>query len=150
MLCCRSVPKSCLTLCDPVDCGTPGLPVLYYLLEFAQTHVHWVSDASRPTHPGLPPSPVLSLSQYQGLSQWVGSLLLVAKVLEHQLQHQSSNEYSGLTSLISLLSEGLSRVFSSTTVWRHQFFSAQPSLLPNSHIRSAFFFLHFLTSWKLG
>ena len=43
-----------------------------------------------------------------------------------------------------------SRVFSSTTVWRHQFFGAQPSLWSNSHIRSAFFFLHFLTSWKLG
>ena len=78
----------CLTLCDPIDCSTPGFPVLYYLLEFAQTHVHWFGDASQPSHPLPSPSPpALNLSQHQGLFQWLGSLNQVAKVLE--LQHQS-------------------------------------------------------------
>ena len=72
--CCRSVTKSCPTLCNPVSCSTPGSPVLHHLLELAQTHVHWVGDASQPSHP-LPPSspPALNLSQHQGLFQWVGS-----------------------------------------------------------------------------
>ena len=64
-----------MTLCNPVNCSTPGFPILLYLLEFAQTHVHWVDDAIQPFSPLLPASPpVLSLSQNQGLSQWVGSL----------------------------------------------------------------------------
>ena len=66
----------------------PGFLVLHYLLKFAQTHVHWVNDATQPPHPLLSPSPpALNLSQYQGLFQWVGSLHQEAKVLE--LQHQS-------------------------------------------------------------
>ena len=65
-------------------------PVHHQLLEFTQTHVHWVSDAIKPSHPLLPPSPLaLNLSQHQGLFQWVSSLYQVAKVLEFQLQHQS-------------------------------------------------------------
>ena len=73
-----------------MDCGTPDFPVLYYFPEFAQTHVHWVGDAIQPSHPLLPPSPhSLSLSQHQGLFQWVSSSHQVAKVLEFQLQHQS-------------------------------------------------------------
>ena len=71
---CCSVAKSCPILCDPMDCSTPGFPVLHYLLEFAQTHVRWVSEAIQPSHP-LPPSfPfVFSLFQHQGfLFQWVG------------------------------------------------------------------------------
>ena len=54
---CCSVAQWCLTLCDPVDCSTPGLPVLHHLLELAQTHVHWISDAIQPSHPLLSPSP---------------------------------------------------------------------------------------------
>ena len=73
----------------PWTAAPPGFPVLYYLLEFAQTHVHWVSDASQPCHPLLSPSHALSLSQHQGLFQWVGSFHQVAKVLELQLWHQS-------------------------------------------------------------
>ena len=72
-----------------MDCNTPGFPVLHYLPEFAQTHVHWVSDAIRPSHPLSPSSPAFNLSQHQGLFQWVGSLHQVAKVLELQLQHLS-------------------------------------------------------------
>ena len=68
----------------------PGLPVHHQLLEFTQTHVHWVSDAIQPSHPLSSPSPpALNLSQHQGLFKWVSSLHQVAKVLEFQLQHQS-------------------------------------------------------------
>ena len=75
---------------QPHDCSTPGFPVLHYLPEFAQTHVHWVSDAIQPSHPLSSLSPLaLNLSQPQGLFQWVSSIHRVAKVLEFQLQHQS-------------------------------------------------------------
>ena len=85
-----SVAQSCLTLCDPMDCSTPGLPVHHQLLEFTQTHVHWVSDAIQPSHLLLSLSPpAFNLSQYQGLFKWVSSSHQVAKVLEFQLQHQS-------------------------------------------------------------
>ena len=88
--CCCSVTKSCLTLCDSMDYSTPRFPILHYLLEFAQTHVHWVSDALKPSHPLSPPSPpAFNLSQHQSLFQWLGSSHQVAKVLELQLQHQS-------------------------------------------------------------
>ena len=87
--CCCWVARSCPTLCDPLGCGMPGLPVLHYLLEFAQTHVHWDGDAIQPSHLLSPPSPpVLNLSHHHVLFQWVGSLHQVAKVLELHLQHQ--------------------------------------------------------------
>ena len=53
-----SVAQSCPTLCDPMDCSTPGFPVLYHLLEFVQTHVRWVNDAIQPSHPLSSPSPL--------------------------------------------------------------------------------------------
>ena len=63
-----SVAQSCPTLCDPMDCGTPGLPVHHQLLELVKTHVHWVSDAIQPSHPLSSPSPPgFNLSQHQGL-----------------------------------------------------------------------------------
>ena len=66
--CCCSVAQLYLTLCDRMDCSVPGFPVLPCLLEFAQTHVHWVGDAIQPFHSLLPPSyPALNLSQHQGL-----------------------------------------------------------------------------------
>ena len=87
---CSSVAQSCPTLCDPMDCSMPGLPVHHQLPELTQTHVHWVSDAIQPSHPLLSPSsPAFSLSQHQGLFQWVRSSHQVAKILEFQLQHQS-------------------------------------------------------------
>ena len=68
--CCCSVTQLCPILCDPMVCSTPGFPVLHYVPEFAQTHVHGVSDATQPSHPLLPPSPpTLNLSQHQGLFQ---------------------------------------------------------------------------------
>ena len=104
------------------------------------TRVHWVSDAIQPSHPlSSSPPPALNLSQHQGLFQWLScSLHLVAKVLELQFQHQSFQFQGwfplGLTCLISLQSKGASRVFSSTTIRKHQFFSVQPFLWSSSHI----------------
>ena len=86
----RSVAQSCLTLCNPMDCSTPGFPVHHHLLELAQTHVNWVGDANQLSHPLLSPSPsAFNLSQNQGLFQWVSSSHQAAKVLEFQLQNQS-------------------------------------------------------------
>ena len=85
--CFYSVSQSCPTLCDPMDCSTPGFPVLHQLLELAQTHVHQVGDAIQPSRPLSSPSlPAFSLSQHQGLFQWMSSSHQVAKVLELQLQ----------------------------------------------------------------
>ena len=95
----NSVTQLCLTLCDTVDCSTPGFPDHHQLPELAQTHVHRVGDTILSTHPLLSPSPpAFNLSQHQGLFQWVGSSHQVAKVLGLQLRHPSFNEYSGLIS----------------------------------------------------
>ena len=100
--CCCSVTKSCLTLCNPMDYSMPRFLVLHYLLEFAQTDVHWFSDAIQPPHPLLPPSPpTLNLSHHQGLFQWVSSLYKVAKLLELRFRHQSFYEYSKLISFMT-------------------------------------------------
>ena len=81
-----SVTQSCLTLCDPMNCSTPGLPVHHQLPDFTQTHVHRVSDAIQPSHPLSSPSPPApNPSRHQSLFQWVNSSYKVAKVLEFQL-----------------------------------------------------------------
>ena len=86
----------------------------------------------------VPFPPTLSLSQHQGLFQWAGSLHQVAKVLELQLQHQSFHIQGwfplGLSGLICLLSKGISRVVTNTTIQKHQFFGTQHSLWSNCHI----------------
>ena len=95
----NSVAQSCPTLCDPMNCSTPGLPVHHQLLEFTQTHVHRVSDAIQPSHSLLSPSlPAFNLSQHQDLFKWVSSSLQVAKILEFQCQQCLSKKYSGLIS----------------------------------------------------
>ena len=81
-----SIAQLCLTLCDPMNCSTPGLPVHRRLLAFTQSHVHWVVDAIQPSHPLFPSPPVLNLSQHQGLFKWVGSSHHVAKVWEWSLE----------------------------------------------------------------
>ena len=99
-----SVTQSCLTICDPVNHSTPGLPVHYQLPESTQTHVHWVSDANQLSYPlSSPFPPALNLSQHQSLFKWVGFLHQVAKVLEFQRQHQSFQ----WTSRADLLYDGL-------------------------------------------
>ena len=81
-----SVTQLWLTLCDPMNRSTPGLPVHHQLQESTQTHVHWVSDAIQPSHPLLSPSlSAFNLSPNQGLFQWVSSLHQAAKILEFQL-----------------------------------------------------------------
>ena len=114
-----------------------SFPVYHQLLELAQTHVHWVGDAIQPSHPLLSSSPpAFSLSQHQGLLKWVSSLHQVAKVLgvsaSASVLPVNIQDWSplGWTGWISLLSQGLSRVFSSTTVqkqqfWRSAFFSCE-------------------------
>ena len=85
-----SVAQLCPTRCNPMDCSTPGFPVHHQLPELAQTHVHKVGDAIKPSHPLSASSPpTFNLSQHQGLFKWVSSSHQVAKVLEFQLQHQS-------------------------------------------------------------
>ena len=82
----RSVTQSCPTLCDPMNCSTPGLPVHHKLPEFTETHVHRVSNAIQPSHPLSSPSPPApNPSKHQSLFQWVNSSHEVAKVLEFQL-----------------------------------------------------------------
>ena len=117
-----------------MNCSMPGFPVLHYLLEFAQTQVHWVSDAIQLSYPLSPPSPpAFNLSQHQGLFQWISSSHQVAKVLEPQLQH-SSFQWIFRTDLLAV--QGLSGVFFSTKVWKPQFFSTQPPLWSNSHVHT--------------
>ena len=83
-----SVAQSCPTVCDPMNCSTPGLPVHHQLLEFTQTHQ--VSDAIQPSHPLSSPSPPApNPSQHKSFFQWVNSSHVMAKILEFQLQHQS-------------------------------------------------------------
>ena len=138
-----SVTQSCLTLCDPMNRSMPGLPVHHQLPESTQTHVHRVGDAIKPSHPLSSPSPSApNPSQHQGLFQWVNSSHEVAKVLRvsalasflpKKSQGWSPSEWTGW---ISLQSKGLSRVFSKTTVQKHQFFGTQLSSQSNSHIHT--------------
>jgi len=94
-----SVTQSCLILCDPMDYSTPGLPVHHQLLEFTQTHAHWVSDAIQPSHPlsSLSP-PAFNLSQHQGLFKWVSFCIKWPKYWCFSFSISPSNEHSGLIS----------------------------------------------------
>ena len=128
------VTQSCPTLCDPMDCSTPGLPVHHPLPEFVQTHVHWVTYAIQPSHPLLfPSSPAFNLSQHQVLFQWVSSspsdgqsIGVSASSSDLPMNIQDWFHWE-LTALISQ-SKGLSGVFSNATVQKHQVFGTQPSL----------------------
>ena len=124
--------QSYLTLCDPMDCSLPGFPVHHQLLELVQTHVHRVSDIILPSYPLLSPSPPPStFPSIRIFFKWVISSHQVETILEPQ--DQSFWFHIGLTGLISLLSKRFSRVFLSTTVYKHQFFGTQPSLWSNSN-----------------
>ena len=94
-----SVAQSCPTLCNPMDCSTPGLPVHHQLPEFTQTHVHWVSDTIQPSHPLLSPCPpAFNLSQHQGLFQESVLHIRWPKHWNFSFSISPSNEYSGLIS----------------------------------------------------
>ena len=135
-----SVTQSRLTLCDPMNRSTPGLPVHHHLPEFTQTQIHWVRDAisslvvpfsSCPQ--SLPASESFPMSQ---LFAWGGQSTgasALASFLPKKSQGWSPSEW---TDWISLQSKSLSWVFSNTTVQTHQFFGAQPSSQSNSHIHT--------------
>ena len=94
-----SVIQSCLTLCDPMVCSTPGLPVYHQLPEFTQTHVHWVGDAIQPSHPLLSPSPpTFNLSQHQVFSFESVLCIRWPKYCSFSFSISPSNEYWGLIS----------------------------------------------------
>ena len=138
------VAQLCLTLCETMDCSTPGFLVHHQLQELTQTHVHWVRDAIQPSHSLLSPSPLaFNLSQHQGfffsMSQFFasGGQSIEVSASASVLPMNVWNWFPlGLTGWISLQSKWLSRVFSNTTVQKHQFFGAQFSLWSNSHIHT--------------
>ena len=132
-----SVIQLCLTLCDPMDCSTPGLPVHHQLLEFTQAHVHWVGDAIQPSHPPSSPSPpAFNLSQHQGLFKWVSSSHQVAKesigisastsVFPTNIQHWFPLELKGVCGGIFFSSLG--REGSNTAFQLHHTACAYPLL----------------------
>ena len=138
---CYSVAKSSPTLRDPMDCSTPGFPILHYFPEFAQTHALWVDDAIPRSHPLSPPSPpALNFSQHQGLFQWVDSALHVRGLKYWSFNISPSSEYSGLISfrmdrfdlpavqgtLKSLLQD---HNWKASILWHTAFFMVQPSHL---------------------
>ena len=129
-----SVAQSCLTLCNPMNRSMPGLPVHHQLPEFTQTHVHRVSDTIQPSHPlSSPAPPALNLSSIRVFSNESAVRIRWPKYWSFSFNISPSNEHLGLMSfrmdwLDLLQSKGLSRVFSNTTVQRHQFFGTQPSL----------------------
>ena len=158
---CCSVTQSCPNLRDPMDCSVAGF--LHCLLEFAQTHIHWVhwEDAIQPSHALLLSSPDLSFSQHQGLFQWVSSSHQVAKVLEFLLQHQSFSEHLGLISCridwfdLLAIQETLKRLLQhhnlkASILWHSVFFTS------NSHIHIwllvklwLWLYRHLLAKWCL-
>ena len=133
-----SVAQLCPTLCDPMNHRTPGLPVYHHLLEFTQTHIHRVRDAIQPSHPGSSPSPPApNPSSIKVFSNESTLPMRWPKYWTFSFSIIPSKEIPGLIPfrmdwLDLLQSKGLSRVFSNTTVQKHQFFSAQLSLWSNS------------------
>ena len=134
-----SVAQSCLTLCDPMNCSTPGIPVHHQLLEFTQTHIQrvwWHPAISSSVIPfsscpqSLPASESFPMSQ---LFTWGGQSIGVSALASVLLMNTQDWSPLGWTGWISLQSKGLSRVFSNTTVQKHQFFGTQPSSQSNSH-----------------
>ena len=138
-----SVAQSCLYLCHPMDCSTPGFSVHHQLPELNQTHIHRISDAIQPFHPlsfpffsclqSFPASGSFPMSQ---LFTWGGQSTggsALTSVLPKNTQGWSPSEWTGW---ISFQSKELSRAFSNTTVQKHQFFSAQLSSQSNSHIHT--------------
>ena len=140
--CCCSVAQLCLTPRNAMDCSMPDFPVLHCLLEFAQTHVHWVGDAINHLILCCPllllPSIFPSIRVFSNESAlWIRW----PKYWSFRFNISPSNDIQdwsplGWTGWISLQSKGLSRVFSNNTVQKHQFFGAQPSLWSNSHIHT--------------
>ena len=137
-----SVAQSCPTLCNPMNRSTLGLRVHHQLPEFTQTHFHRVDDAIQPSHPLSSPFLLLPIpSSIRVFSNESILRMRWPKYWSFSFSIIPSKEHPGLISFkwtgwISLQSKGLSRVFSNTTVQKHQFFSAQPSSQSNFHIHT--------------
>ena len=138
-----SVAQACPTLCDPMNRSTPGLPVHHHFPEFTQTHLRG-SDAIQPSHPQSSPSPLLlplippSIRVFPNESTFH---MRCPKYLSFSFSIIPSKEIPGLISFrmgcwISLQSKGFSRVFSNTTVQKHQFFGSQLSSQSDSCIHT--------------
>ena len=140
-ICCCSVAQSCPTLCNPMDCSKPGFPVFYCLWSLFKL---MSIESEMPSNHLTLCRPLLLLpSVFPSIRVFSSELALCIrwpKYWSFSFSISPSDEYSGkwfplgLTGLISLMSKGLSRVSSSTTIWKHQFFSTQPFLRSNSHI----------------
>ena len=137
-----SFAQSCQTLCDSMNRSTPGLSVHHQLPEFTQTYVHWVGDAIQPPHPVVPFSswpqsfPASKSFPMSQLFAWGGQSIGVSALASFLPKKSQDWSPLGWTGWISLQSKGLSRVFSNTTVQKHQFFGTQPSSQSNSHIHT--------------
>ena len=136
------VAQLCLIFCNPMNHSMPGLPVHHQLLEFTQTHVHWVSDAIQPSHPLSSPSPPTpNPSPHQVLFQcqlFASGSQSIGVSASTSVLPMSTQDWSplGWTGWVSLQSKGLSRVFSNTTIQKHQFFSSQLSSQSSVHIHT--------------
>ena len=138
-----SVAQSCPTLCDPMNRSTPGFPIHHQLPEFTQNHVHQLGDAIQPSHfsvvpfsscpQSLPASGSFPMSQ---LFAWGGQSTGISASTSVLPVNTQDSSPLGWTGWLSLQSKGLSRVFSNTTVQKHQFFGAQLSSQTNSHIHT--------------
>jgi len=140
---CCSVTQSFLTLCDPKDCSTPGFPVLHHLPELAQIHVHWVSDATQTFHPLLSPSPPAFYldPSIRVFSNELALRIRWPKYWSFSFSISPSNEYSRLISFridwFHLLAvQGLSKVFSSTTVWKQGYVGLSKHSISRKHFQS--------------
>ena len=145
-----SVAQLCATLCNPMNCTTPGPPVHHQLPEFTQTHVHWVSDAIQTSHLLSSPSPrAPNPSQHESfpMSQffpWGGQSTGVSAIASFLPKKSQGWSLLKWNRWISLQSKGQSRVSSNTTVQKQQFFGAQLSSQSNSHIHNDYWKNHSL------
>ena len=138
-----SVAQSCLTLCDPMDCSTSGLPIHHQLLEYPQTLVHQVGDVVQPSHPPSSPSlPTFNLSQHQGLFKWSVLRIRWPKYWSFSFSISFSNEYSGLISFTMDWLDLLAVQGTLKSLLQHH--SSKASIL----LHSAFFILHF-SHWHM-
>ena len=164
-----SIAQSCPTLCEPIDCSTPGLSVHHQLPEFTQAHIHWVSDAIQPSHPLSSPSPpAFNLSQHQGLSNESVLRIRWPKYWSFSFSISPSNEYSGLISFMMdwfdlLVAQGtlkslLQHHSSKASILQHStFFMVQLCCLQSvffhwkmNSLKTAALFHSFLSSLCLG
>ena len=137
-----SVAQLCPTLCNPMNCTMPGLPLHHHLQESTQSQLHQVSDTIQPSHPlSSPYPPAPSPPSIRVFSSESTLRMRWPKYWSFSFSIIASKEHPGWfplewTGWISLQSKGLSRVFSNTTVQKHQFFGAQPSSQYNTLIHT--------------